>query len=278
MVQLLDKKEERSKETEERRIREERSCSLELFGLMAHTVPWLLGSRRIREETKQKEIRNRRWNKSGTAGNLEDGLSCWRKEQFEHDEPSFFYDPVLSISQKRNIFILSWNFLLHHFAISKAFDYFTDNASQSRSYREAFKPETQPHRDANLFRASYGFLATTQQAFYIDIPSNKLLKHSFHLSKGFSKFPVKSPSASSSGKFVTNGLSDAPQPVDNEIMVSPVDDDDFRRRCASDRYPECSLFEKQESSCGLVQHRTQSQAVSGEFQHTSFKASYPANL
>lgn len=108
MVQLLGKKEERSKETEERRIREERSCSLELFGLMAHTVPWLLGSRRIREETKQKEIRNRRWNKSGTAGNLEDGLSYWRKEQFEHDEPSFFYDPVLSTSQKRNIFILSW--------------------------------------------------------------------------------------------------------------------------------------------------------------------------
>lgn len=55
-------------------------------------------------------------------------------------------------------------------------------------------------------------------------------------------------------------------------MVSCDDADDFRRRCAADRYPKCSLFEEQAPSCGLPAHRTQSLEVVFEFQL------YPLNL
>lgn len=54
-------------------------------------------------------------------------------------------------------------------------------------------------------------------------------------------------------------------------MVSCDDTDDFHRRCAADRYPECSLFEEQASSCGLPAHRTQSLEVVFEFQLQAVK-------
>lgn len=64
------------------------------------------------------------------------------------------------------------------------------------------------------------------------------------------------PSPENLQSAANNALNDVE--LENEIMVSCDDGDDFRRRCAADSYPECSLFEEQASSCGLPAHRTQS--------------------